>query len=156
MSRRVSSLPLTDQECADLRGILRRGMLAARTLARAQILLLSATGEHTVAEIAQVLHVAPATVYNVRARYRSGGLESALLERPRPGAPRRVTAREEAHITTIACSTPPTGQGRWTIQLIADQLVELTGTPVSRESVRRVLKKVRSNRGRSGSGALGR
>lgn len=152
MSRRRSSLPVTDQEQAHLRQILRRGTHAARLLKRAHILLLSATGEHTVTEIAAVLNVAPATVYNVRARYRMGGFEAALVERARPGFPRRVTQREEAHITTIACSTPPAGRGRWTIQLITDELVEVYGTTLSHESVRQVLKKVTSSRGKNDNG----
>ncbi len=156
MSRRRSIVPLTDDEREQLRRMVRTGKHAARTITRAQILLLSASGEHTVAAICRMLEVCPATVYNVRARYRTDGLDAALVEKPRPGYPRRVTPRAEAQITTIACSTPPEGRRRWTIQLITDRLVELYGTELSDESVRQVLKKVSSSRGRSGSGALGR
>ncbi len=156
MSRRRSIVPLTDDEREQLRRMVRTGKHAARTITRAQILLLSASGEHTVAAICRMLEVCPATVYNVRARYRTDGLDAALVEKPRPGFPRRVTPRAEAQITTIACSTPPEGRRRWTIQLITDRLVELYGTELSDESVRQVLKKVSSSRGRSGSGALGR
>ncbi len=156
MSRRRSIVPLTDDEREQLRRMVRTGKHAARTITRAQILLLSSSGEHTVASICRALAVCPATVYNVRARYRTEGLQAALVEKPRPGFPRRVTPREEAQITTIACSTPPDGRARWTIQLITDRLVELYGTELSDESVRLVLKKVSSSRGRSGSGASGR
>ena len=156
MSRRRSIVPLTADERAQLRRMVRTGKHAARTITRAQILLLSASGEHTVASICRMLEVCPATVYNVRARYRTDGLDAALVEKPRPGYPRRVTPRAEAQITMIACSTPPEGRRRWTIQLITDRLVELYGTELSDESVRQVLKKASSSRGRSGSGALGR
>lgn len=156
MSRRRSIVPLSDNEREQLRRMVRTGKHAARTITRAQILLLSASGEHTVASICRTLAVCPATVYNVRARYRAAGLQAALVEKPRPGFPRRVTPREEAQITTIACSTPPAGRRRWTIQLITDRVVELYGTELSDESVRLVLKKVSSSRGRSGSGASGR
>lgn len=92
--------------------------------------------------IATTLGVCPATVQKVRTRYRQEGLDAALHERYRSGQPRRVTPREEAYITTIACSTPPSGQARWTIRLVNDRLVELSGVDLSTESVRQVLKKV--------------
>lgn len=156
MSRRRSVVHLTDAEHDQLRRIVRTGKHSARTITRAHVLLLSATGEHTVASICRTLAVCPATVYNVRARYRTAGLQAAVTEKPRSGFPRRVTPREEAQITTIACSTPPDGRGRWTIQLITDRLVAVYGTELSDESVRQVLKKVTSSRGRSGSGVSGR
>ncbi len=155
MSRRRSVVHLTDAEHEHLRRIVRTGKHPARTITRAQILLLSASGEHTVASICRTRAVCPATVYNVRARYRTEGLQAALSEKPRPGFPRRITPRAEAEITMIACSTPPDGRVRWTIQLITDRLVEAYGTDLSHESVRQVLKKVSSSRGRSGSGASG-
>ncbi len=78
---------------------------------------------------------------NVRRRYRDGGLAAALYDQPRSGQPRKVTPREEAYITTIACSTPPDGLVRWTIRLVTDRLVKLYGVELSPESVRQVLKK---------------
>ena len=108
-----------------------------------------------IAVIADILEVCAATVQNVRTRYRTGGLSAALHDQPRSGQPRKVTAREEAYITTIACSTPPDGQGRWTVRLVTDRLVELSGVDVSREAVRRALKKVTSNRGSAVNGASG-
>ncbi len=152
MSRRRTVVSLTDQERNDLRALVRTGTHAARTITRAQILLLSATGDHTVASICAALEVCPATVYNVRARYHSEGLTAALTEKPRSGFPRRVTQREEAQITSIACSTPPPGRTRWTVQLVTDRLVTLYGTELSHESVRQVLKKVSSSPGKNGSG----
>lgn len=153
MSRRRTILALTEQERDELRTLVRTGTHPARTITRAQILLLSATGDHTVASLCAVLDVCPATVYNIRARYHAEGLAAALIDNPRSGFPRRVTQVEEAQITSIACSTPPTGRTRWTVQLVTDRLVQLYGTELSHESVRQVLKKVSSSPGRNANGA---
>jgi transposase len=96
----------------------------------------------SIARIATTLNVCAATVVNVRRRYRDGGLTAALHDQPRSGQPRKVTPREEAYITTIACSTPPDGQVRWTIRLVTDRLVKLYGVELSTEAIRQVLKKV--------------
>lgn len=152
MSRRRTVLALTDQERDELHRLVRTGTHPARTITRAQILLLSASGDHTVASICGVLNVCSATVYNIRSRYQAEGLAAALIDKPRSGFPRRVTPREEAQITSIACSTPPAGRTRWTVQLVTDRLVTLYGTELSHESVRQVLKKVSSSPGKNGSG----
>lgn len=153
MSRRRTVIPLSDQERDELHRLVRTGTHPARTITRAQILLLSANGDHTVASICAVLDVCPATVYNIRDRYQTEGLVAALIDKPRSGFPRRVTQVEEAQITSIACSTPPAGRTRWTVQLVTDRLVTLYGTELSHESVRQVLKKVDSSRGRNANGA---
>jgi transposase len=132
---------LSEAEQAFLHDFIRTGTHSARAIIRARILLMSATPQ-PMAAIAATVGVCSATVQKVRTRYRQHGLDAALHERPRSGQPRRVTPREEAYITTIACSTPPTGQGRWTIRLVTDRLVELYGVDLSTESVRQVLKKV--------------
>ncbi len=141
MGRRPLQLALTADEQAYLQDFIRTGTHAARAITRARILLMSAMPE-SIATIAATLGVCPATVQKVRTRYRSGGVDAALHERPRSGQPRKVTAREEAYITTIACSPPPDGQVRWTIRLVTDRLVKLYGVDLSGESVRQVLKKV--------------
>lgn len=124
-----------------LQEFVRTGTKSARSLTRARVLLLS--GEHqSIASIANTLGVCTATVQNVRRRYREGGLDGALYDQPRSGQPRKVRPREEAYITTIACSMPPDGQVRWTIRLVTDHLVELYGVELSTEAVRQVLKKV--------------
>ena len=141
MGRRPTHLALSEAEQAYLQAFIRTGTRSARAMTRAHILLMSAIPE-PMAVIAATLGVCAATVHNVRTRYRTGGLDAALHERPRSGQPRRVTSREEAYITTIACSTPPDGRSRWTVRLVTDRLVELSGTDLSTESVRQVLKKV--------------
>lgn len=80
-------------------------------------------------------------MYNIRSRYREHGL-AILQDAPRPGQPRKVTPQVEAQMTTIACSSPPDGRVRWTLQLLTDTLVDLYGTTLSDEAVRHGLKKV--------------
>jgi transposase len=105
--------------------------------------------------IAQRRGISRATVENIQRRYRKGGLERALHEAPRSGQPKKITQREEAYITAIACSEPPAGQARWTMQMMADRLVELRYLDaLSAESVRLVLKKTCSSPGRKSAGAL--
>lgn len=152
MSRRCSALDITQADRDTLHTLVRVGTHAARTSTRARILLLSAAGDHTVDAICATLAVCPATVFNVRKRYRTHGLHAALYDRPRSGFPPNVTPRAEAQITTIACSAPPRGAARWTVQLITDRLVTVYGTDLSHESVRRVLKKVSLSPGNTGSG----
>ena len=75
------------------------------------------------------------------------GLESALNEKRRPGAPRKFKGRDKAKITALACSTPPEGHSRWSLNLLADKAVELKIVDeISHISVHRILKKTNSNR----------
>ena len=141
MGRPAVGLEISDADRAALHAFVRTGIKSARVLTRARILLLSAERQ-AIATIATTLNVCVATVLNVRRRYRDGGLAVALHDQPRSGQPRKVTPREEAYITTIACSTPPKGQARWTMRLVTDRLVKLYGVDLSTEAVRQVLKKV--------------
>ena len=151
MGRPAVGLDLSEADRAALQEFVRTGTRSARSLTRARILLLSAE-RLPIATIASTLDVCQATVQNVRRRYHQGGLAAALYDQPRAGQPRKVTPREEAYITTIACSTPPDGQVRWTIRLVTDRLVKLYGVDLSPESVRQVLKKVTSNLGNGANG----
>ena len=98
--------------------------------------------------------VGPSTVGRVRQRFVEGGLERALNDLPRPGQRRKLDGKQEAHLVAVACSAAPEGHTRWTLRLLADQVVklELTGS-ISRETVRQVLKKTNSSRGGRRSGA---
>ena len=140
MGRPAVGLEISDADCAALHEFVRTGITSARALTRARILLLSAARQ-AIATIATTLNVCVATVLHVRRRYRDGGLAGALHDQPRSGQPRKVTPREEAYITTIACSSPPDGQARWTIRLVTDRLVKLYGVELSTEAVRQVLNK---------------
>ncbi len=138
---------LTDEERDALRALLRGGKTNARKLARAHVLLLADEGK-TDEEIAAALHVGDATAWRVRQRFVEESLESALSERPRPGAARKLDAEGERTLLALACSDPPEGRAFWSLQLLADRLVELeVVAAISDETVRRVLKRGRSSPG---------
>lgn len=84
-----------------------------------------------------------------RRRYHEVGLPAALYEKARPGAKRRLDGKQEAVVIALACSDAPDGAEHWTMQLLANKLVELNvvESVISDETVRRTLKKVRSSRG---------
>jgi transposase len=132
---------LTEEERAALRALTSRGTTAVRRYKRARALLGADAGE-TDAAIAAKVGLHPVTLERLRQRFVEEGLEVALAERPRPGARRRLDGRQEAHLLALACSTPPRGQKRWTMQLLADRLVELrVSERISDETVRRTLKR---------------
>jgi putative transposase len=130
----------------------KKGKVVARKLRRAQLLLLAAEG-YTDREIAATLHVGVSTVERTRKRFVEGGLEWALTERPRPGGTPKLGGKDEAFVIALACSTPPDGRQRWTMQLLADRVVEggLIDT-ISDETIGRTLKKTPSSPGERSSG----
>jgi len=76
--------------------------------------------------IAANVNVGTSTVYRTKRRFVEEGLEAALSEDPRPGAERKLAAKEEALLIATACSTPPAGRARWTLSLLAAAMVRLT------------------------------
>src|SRR5438105_3488395 len=130
---------LTQYERDALGGLLSAGKNPARKLKRAQILLAADAGVSD-EDIALSVGVGGSTVYRTKRRFVEGNLERALSEEPRPGAERKLTGKEEALLVATACSSPPTGRARWTLELLADALVKLTPhESLSRETVRRRL-----------------
>ena len=110
--------------------------MRARKLKRAQILLAADAGASD-DDIATSVGVGGSTVYRTKQRFVLGNLEAALSEEPRPGASRKLSGKEEA---ATACSKPPQGRARWTLELLAGEIVRLTEhDSVSRETVRRRL-----------------
>jgi transposase len=130
---------LTQPERDELGALLSGGKHPSRKLKRAQILLAADAGvgdEHIAASVG----VGGSTVYRTKRRFVEGNLERALSEEPRPGAERKLTGKEEALLVATACSRPPAGRARWTLELLADALVKLTAhDSLSRETVRRRL-----------------
>jgi transposase len=144
---------LTADEREQLLHLTRHGKPAARKVTRARILLKAADGL-TDDQIATTLDVGVATVERTRKRFVEQGI-GALHERPRPGARPKLTGKQQAHIVAVACSEAPEGHTHWTMRLLAGKVVELGFTEsFSRESIRRLLKKTSSSRGRSDSGAF--
>src|SRR5215510_2740062 len=130
---------LSQTERDELKALLCGGRHAARKLKRAQILLAADAGVSD-EEIARSVGVGGSTVYRTKRRFVVGNLEAALSEEPRPGAERKLTGKEEALLVATACSSPPEGRARWTLELLADELVRLTEhDTISRETVRRRL-----------------
>jgi transposase len=130
---------LTDEERAELRAFVSGGSKQVLKVKRAQILLASDNGARD-GEIATSVVVGTSTVYRTKQRFVEGGLARALNDEPRPGAPRKLSGKEEALLIATACSTPPEGRARWTMALLANAMVQLTDQPsLSRETVRRRL-----------------
>src|SRR5580704_1398410 len=130
---------LTQYERDELGTLLSGGRQAARKLKRAQILLAADAGVGD-EEIAASVGVGGSTVYRTKRRFVEGNLERALSEESRPGAKRKLTGKEEALLVATACANPPAGRARWTLDLLAGEMVKLTAhESLSRETVRRRL-----------------
>ena len=130
---------LSPTERAELTAIVSGGKHAARKLKRAQILLAAHAGASD-DDIATSVAVGGSTVYRTKQRFVLGNLEAALSEQPRPGAGRKLSGKEEALLVATACSKPPQGRARWTLELLAGAMVSLTEhVSLSRETVRRRL-----------------
>jgi transposase len=141
MSKKIYIVDLTKQERAYLLDFIKSGTKSARKLNRARILLLADEGK-TDPEIVDALHTGSATVQRIRKRFVEGNLERALNEDPRPGGNRKLDEKGESVLEQLASSEPPDGRKRWTLQLLADRLVELKVVDsISHETVRKELKK---------------
>ena len=146
------SLLLANEQRAHLENLIRSGVASARTLTRARILLLtdrSQGDKRTDEQVSQALLCSKGTVQNVRHRCLDEGVEAALVEKPRPGQTPKITGEVEAQLIATACSAPPTGKARWTLQMLADKLVELQLVEsISDVAIMKRLKKRLSSPGR--------
>jgi transposase len=145
---------LTAEERQQLHELIAAGQAAAKKLMHARILLKADAAAAGPAwpddRIAEAVDVSTATVGRVRQRFVEQGLEAALVRKKqdRPSRERKLDGRAEARLIALACSGPPAGRAAWTLQLLADKLVELKVVDsVCDETVRRVLKKTRSSHG---------
>lgn len=136
-----------------LLNIARRGKSSARKVKRSLILCKADEGLSD-KQVAEALLVGASTVSRVRRRFVVGGLERALNDRARPGQRRKLDGKQEALLVAVSCSQAPEGRTRWTLQLLANKVVELElADSISPETVRQMLKKTNSNHGRRRSGA---
>jgi len=130
---------LTEEERICLLELTRRGKPGARKVKRA-LILLKADEDASDEEIADALPAGTSTVFRTRRRFVEGGLDRALNEAPRIGGSRKLTGREEALLVATACSKPPEGRARWTLELLAGEMVRLTEHGfISRDTIRRRL-----------------
>jgi transposase len=147
MDNEFAVVKLSEEERQRLLGMTKRGKVSARKLNRAHILLMANEGAFD-ADIVRALHVGKMTVRRTRERFVEGGLDNALNERPRPGGRHKLDGKQEAFLIALTCSNAPQGREHWTMQLLADKMVELKMVDeLSDETVRRLLKKGTSNHG---------
>lgn len=146
-----TKIELDEQERRELELLIRSGESAARQQTRARILLLSDRSQgqkRPDQEVADAVLCHVSTVGNIRRRYLEGGLPLALTDKGWPGAQPKLTGEVEANLTLLACSRPPTGHARWTLRLLAEQMVELGYVDeVSHVTIREWLKKANSSLG---------
>jgi transposase len=147
-------IKLTDEEQAKAETFIRRGKANARNITRAHILLKSAEG-WSIERIAETYGVSQATVSNVRARYRAGGVERALTDQVQQTRHRTLGGEEEAVMVAIACSPVPEGHDHWTLRMLRDKLIELDVVKrVSASTIQDRLKKMNSSRGGASTGVF--
>lgn len=145
MRTKEHRVDLTDEERAELFVLIRRGKAPARTLTRAHLLLHASEDTYDWAT-AEALRVSRTTVERVRRRFAAAPpgerVQRALYDQPRPGAAPKLDAKAEARLIALACTAPPDKRTVWTMQLLADTLVELQVIEqISDETVRRTLGK---------------
>jgi len=146
-------IKLTPEERSALTALTSRGKASVRRIKRALVLLAADAGDRD-EEIAGTVRVGVRSVERIRRRFVEEGLDAALSERPRPGKARLLNGRQEVYLIALTGSTPPAGRAQWTMQLLADRLVELKVVEsISDETVRRALKRGTSNPGNARSGA---
>jgi transposase len=146
---RQTELRLTRKDRQLIASFRAKGLHLAREVNRAHILAALDRGLSE-AQIMDVLGVGRTVIWRTRSAYLQGGLEYALQDEARPGKPRQYDTDVEAQITALACSAPPTGATRWTLGLLEQAARSQAGIgPISRETIRRLLKKTASSRGAS-------
>ena len=131
---------LTKRDRKQIALMLNRGRESARVLRRALLLQELDQGQ-TAAQVAWNLAIASKTVRAIARRYEEEGLESALYEKPRPGQRRALDAGQSQRIIAMVCSSPPSGQARWSVRLIAGEAVKRKlARRVGRETIRILLQ----------------
>jgi hypothetical protein len=146
---RQTELLLSKRDRQTLDEFRSQGMHMARELNRAHIL---AALDRKIPEgqIMEVLGVGRTAIWRTRAAYLEGGLTFALQDIARPGKPKRYRTDEEAQVAALACSAPPAGAERWTVALLTEAArAHPAMHDISRETIRRFLKKTSSNPGAS-------
>jgi transposase len=148
MANEKHEVHLKDEERRKLLAIVSKGRNKAVVIQRAHILLKVAEGK-TDAEISQMLYASEQTIRRTRLRFAQEGLQAALEDKPHPATGSELDEKQEARIIALACSDPPAGQARWTLELLTQEVLrDGIVTRISPETVRLLLKKTNSSPGR--------
>ncbi len=148
MQNKKQEVHLSSQERKKLLAIVSKGRNKATVIRRAHILLKTDEGK-TDAEISQALYISEQTIRRTRMRYSEEGLQSALEDKPHPQPKLKLHDEKEAYLIALACSTPPAGRKRWTLELLAKQLVhDGIVEHIAPETIRLTLKKTVSSLGK--------
>ncbi|HEX2911494.1 MAG TPA: helix-turn-helix domain-containing protein [Chloroflexia bacterium] len=150
--RKQDQINLETAQHEQLNQIVRKGEHKAREIQHAHLLLKMAAG-WTDARLAETFSVSTRTVKRVRRRFLEEGLEAAVFDKVRSGRPVEYAGADQALIIATACTPAPQGAEHWTLQLLTERVIELGVEGISRETVRRTLKKTNSNLTSKGSGA---
>ena len=143
MARLHEFIKLSESELEKLTTILNQGIHPAREMKRAHMLLLNHQG-YSAQQIVEVIGCSLLTFYNIRNKYKEGGLEAALREKPRTGRPVVYSGADRAKITGLACTDAPDGYSQWSLRLLADKAVELrcvNTKSIGHTTIHRILKK---------------
>jgi transposase len=148
MANEKHEVHLTEAERKKLLAIISKGRNKAVVIQRAHILLKVDEGK-TDAEIGEMLYVSEQTIRRVRLRFVTDGLQAALEDKPHPTTGSELDEKQEARVIALACSEPPAGQVRWTLELLVQEILkDGIVTRISPETVRLLLKKTNSNPGK--------
>jgi transposase len=148
MSNEKHEVRLLEVERKKLLAIISKGRNKAVVIQRAHILLKVDEGK-TDAEISQMLYVSEQTIRRARLRFAQDGLQAALEDKPHPASGSELDEKQEARVIALACSEPPAGRARWTLELLTQEVLkDGMVTHLSPETVRLLLKKTNSNLGK--------
>ena len=138
--KKQAQVRLSKPEQQELQRLLQSGLQPVRTVLRALALRQLAEGQ-TVRQVGKNLALTPKTVWLTSQRYRQGGLERALYERPRPGKTALLNVYDRQRIVALVCGPPPQGRARWTVRLLTEEVVKRKLVPrVGRETIRVLLE----------------
>ena len=149
LDMRQTELHLTDEDRKLIERYRSKGLHHAREVNRAHVLSALDRGLPE-SQIMAVLNIGRTAIWRTRAAYLEGGAEYAVRDFARPGKPCQYDTDVEAIISALTCSAPPEGATRWTLELLERAAHGIADVgPISRETIRRLLKKTASNRGAS-------
>jgi transposase len=148
MANEKHEVHLKEDERRKLIGMVSKGRNKAVVIQRAHILLKVDEGK-TDAEISQLLYVSEQTIRRVRLRFETEGMQAALEDKPHPSTGSELDEKQEARVIALACSEPPAGRARWTLELLTQEVLkDGIVSDISPETVRLLLKKTNSNPGK--------